>query len=137
MPHTWRSAERSAAKEFARSLGQEHLEIARAFHNTPHASADDIVDHLVNRREELSRLATVFEFRKKDIVAFFRNRVPATDLDVGVLTNTPVPALHNILYSYLTKGWRENARALLKEDAQQREDDANGLQREWSRMMGK
>ncbi|DBA72468.1 TPA: hypothetical protein ACH3X2_010490 [Trebouxia sp. C0005] len=134
MPHTWRSAERSAAKEFARSLGQEHLEIARAFHNTPHASADDIVDHLVNRREELSRLATVFEFRKKDIVAFFRNRVPATDLDVGVLTNTPVPALHNILYSYLTKGWRENARALLKEDAQQREDDANGLQREWSRM---
>lgn len=74
-----------AALHFARSLNESQLEIARGVYRYPHASVEEFI------REELSRL-DAFDFRKQTMIAFFRDQIPTTDLQLDVLRNTPVAA---------------------------------------------
>ena len=102
--HTWTPAERRAALHFARSLDESHLEIARGVYRYPHASVEELINHMSDSREELSRLA-VFDFKKQTMIAFFRDhsRIPTADLRMAVLRNTPVDELRGILYSYISQ----------------------------------
>lgn len=67
--HTWTTAERKAAKRFARSLPDERLETARDLTRRTSASAEDVVDVLAKHKQELSRVAGTFRINKPDIVS--------------------------------------------------------------------
>ena len=102
--HTWTTAERQAARRFARSLPDERLETARDLTGRAAASAEEVVDVLAKHKQELSRVAGTFRINKPDIVKFLRTERPnKADLRLTVLSNTSPEELKAVLESYFTQ----------------------------------
>ncbi len=78
--HTWTALERQRATDFANSLPEGRLESARAKARLPSASVDELVRSFSDDREQLSRLQFVFDVTKPDLVRFFRQLKPSTDV---------------------------------------------------------
>lgn len=102
--HTWSAEERKAARSFARSLGEERLQFARELTNRPTASAEDVVNILVQQKRELAWVAGYFDVKKPDIIKFFRSQRPIkADLRLTSLSKTSAEELKDVLGSYFAK----------------------------------
>ena len=102
--HTWSVAERKAAKSFARSLGETRLQFARELTNRPTASAEDVVEILVQQKREPAWVAGYFDVKKPDIIKFFRNQRPVkADLRLTSLSKMSADELKNVLGSYFSQ----------------------------------
>lgn len=102
--HTWTAEERKAAKDFARSLGESRLQFARTLTNRPTASAEDVVDILVQQKRELAWVTGYFDAKKPDIISFLRSQRPfKADLRLTCLGKTSANELTAVLESYFTQ----------------------------------
>ena len=102
--HTWTAEERKSAKSFARSLGEARLQFARELTNRRTASAEDVVDILVQQKRELSWVAGYFDVKKPDIIQFFRSQRPIkADLRLTFLSKNSADELKTVLESYFTQ----------------------------------
>ena len=101
--HTWSVAERKAAKSFARSLGETRLQFARELTNRPTASAEDVVEILVQQMREPAWVAGYFDVKKPDIIKFFRNQRPVkADLRLTSLSKVRI---------FLSEQWGQFSKA--------------------------
>lgn len=104
MGHTWTAHERKVAKSFARSLSAPRLQIAQQLTNRPTASAEDVVDILVQHKQELTSVAGHFGVSKPDLIKFFRSqRQTKADLHLTSLSKSSPEELKAVLESYFTK----------------------------------
>lgn len=102
--HIWTAEERKVAKRFARSLGETRLQFSRELTNRPTASAEDVVDILVQQKRELAWVAGYFDVKKPDIIQFFRSQRPIkADLRLTYLSKTSADELKAALESYFTQ----------------------------------
>ena len=99
----WKAAERKGAKAFAKSLEHTRLQAARDKVDKPSWSAEEIVDFLADRKEDVQRLYVVFAVTKPDIQAYFRSLKPSEELVLGKVDGLQVDELKTILLSYFTQ----------------------------------